>query len=186
MRKSSGITALVLCAVLLSGCKTTFTASEPSDEELKKTELTPEGIIGFIEHRSKSRGLKDKANYQQAFDSDLTDAQVSMRMLKSLESGDVKTTKKMLQTTLFLNLSFMPVYTEKFKMSPEQKSEAEALAKEVLNYCCEYKDELNPQLMSTKWGLRSLAQTLTDTNDLARLKQLVEALYKSSESENPK
>jgi hypothetical protein len=186
MKKLPCIMALVLCAVLFSSCKPTPTASEASDEELKNTELTPEGISGFIEHRSKLRGLKDKTNYQQAFDSDLADAEVSMRVLKSLETGDVKKTKQMLQTTLFLNLSFMPVYAEKFKVSPEQKTETEALAKEVLNYCCEYKDDLNPQLPSTKWGLRSMAQTLTDTNDLARLKQLVESLYKSSASENSK
>jgi hypothetical protein len=76
--------ALVLCAVLFSGCKTTLAASEPSDKVLKNTELTPEGITRFIEHRNQSRGLEDKTNYQQAFDGDLANAQVSMRMLNNL------------------------------------------------------------------------------------------------------
>ena len=186
MKKLSCATALVLCAILFSSCKTTPTASKPSDEELKKTELTPEGISGFVDHRSKSRGLKDDTNYKQAFDSNFANVNVSMRALKSLESGDVKKAKQMLQTTMFLDLSFMPVFAKKFKLSPDQKIETEVLAKEVLNYCCQYKDELNPQLPTTKWGLQGLAQTLTNTNDLVKLKQLVESLYKSSASENPK
>jgi hypothetical protein len=187
MKKLSCITVLVFCVILFSSCKkTTPIISEPSDEELKNTALTPEGISGFIEQRSKSRGLEDDTNYKQAFDSNFSDVYVSMRVLKSLESGDVKKAKQMLQTTMFLDLSFMPVFAKKFKLSPDQKIETEALAKEILNYCCENKNELNPQLPTTKWGLQSLAQTLTETNDLIKLKQLVEFLYKSPASENPK
>ena len=176
--------ALVVGAVLFSGCKMTPSTSEASDAELKHTELTPEGISDFVEHRSKSQGIKDDTNYKQAFESNLADVNVSLRALKSLESADVKKAKQLLQTTMFLNFSFLPVFAEKFKMNSEQKDEYADLAKEVLNYCCEFKDELNPKLPTVQWGLRGLSQTLTDTNDLARLEQLVDALYKSSASEN--
>jgi len=178
--------ALVVCAILFSSCKTTPTTSGPSDEELKNTELTPEGISGFVEQHSKTHGIKDDANYKQAFDSDLADVNVSIRALKSLESGDVKKAKKLLQTTMLLKFSFMPVFAEKFKMNAEQKTEYAALAKEVLNYYCEYKEELNPKLPTVQWGLRGLSQTLTDTNDLARLEQLMDSLYKSTASEKKK
>jgi hypothetical protein len=186
MKKLPVTMALVVCAILFSGCKSTPSTSEASDAELKNTKLTPEGISDYIEHRSKSHGLKDDTNYKQAFDSNFADLNVSIRALKSLESGDVKKAKQMLQTTMFLNFSFMPIFAEKFKMSTEQKTEYAALAKEVLNYCCEYKDELNPKLPSVQWGLRGLSQTLTDTNDLAQLEQLMGSLYKSTASEKTK
>ncbi len=170
------LTTLALGMLSFCGCRTTPPGSELSREDRRATAATPEGVPGKTDRRSQAGGAKDTTNFPQAFDNGLAEAKVQMLVLKTLDEADVRRAERMLQDQIFLNLSFLPVWSQRFRPTPEQQNQAEALAREVLNYCCDHQEGLDLRYPSTQWGLNALSKLLRDKDDLARLKGLLDRL----------
>jgi hypothetical protein len=121
----------------------------------------------------------DRPTYQDVHDSDLVQGEVQLQYLKAFESGDLAKAKQMARTQLFLNISFLPTYAKKFKMSAEEKTEADAFTKNALNYIWEHRKEIDGKLPAVQGALSAFPQLLTDKGDLDRLQELSDFFNKT-------
>jgi hypothetical protein len=117
-----------------------------------------------------------KENYQQAYEASLVEGRVMMTVLQSLDTGDVRKTRKLGMLSLHLTLSFLPHYAAETNPTAEQRQEELALARGVLDYMLVHRDELDPRLGSVRMGIRGLQKILTHPEDVQRLTELSDYL----------
>ena len=115
-------------------------------------------------------------NYQQAYEDALVDGQVMMLTLRTLDSGDIRKTRHVGITGVHVTLWNLTSVTTQAKPTPEQKQEEIALARDVLDYMLEHRDEFYPRLGSVRMGVRALQKILTQEDDVRRLTELVDYL----------
>ena len=117
-----------------------------------------------------------KENVQQAYEASLTDGQVMMATLRTLESGDVRKAKQIVMTSLEVTLSSLGSLAGQAHPTPEQKQEEIAFARDVLEYMLAHREEINPRLPSVRAGVRGLQKMLTQAEDIPRVSELSEYL----------
>ncbi|HVU07703.1 MAG TPA: hypothetical protein VHG89_04075 [Verrucomicrobiae bacterium] len=117
--------------------------------------------------------------YEDVHGLELVQGEANLAYLKALESGDLAKVKQMVRTQLFLNISFLPTYAKKFKMSAEEKIEADAFAKNALSYIWEHRKEIDGRSPAVQGALSAFPQLLTDKNDLERLQKLSDFFNKT-------
>jgi hypothetical protein len=130
-----------------------------------------------------------KESYQQAYECWLTDGSVTMMTLHKLDSGDVKTAKKMMMTQLFVTLDGLPDFSAQAHPTNEQKQDEIKLARDILDYMLKHREDFDPRLPTVRVGVRAMRKILTEPDDLRRLTELSDYLAgvekKMSETQKP-
>jgi hypothetical protein len=117
-----------------------------------------------------------KENYQQVYEQSLADGSVTMVTLRSLDSGDIRKTKQIGMTSLYVTLEILADAAGHAHPTPEQKQEEIALAREVLGYTLLHRGDIDPRLPSVRIGVHALQKILTAPDDVQRLTELSDYL----------
>ncbi len=117
-------------------------------------------------------GTTPSENDQQAFESSLSEAQLFMMTLHTLDSGDIAKTRQVAFTPVCVDLSSLPYFASRGHPTHEQRQQMVALAGESLDYMIRHKDEFDPRLLSVSGAIRGLRQILTEPEDVRRLDEL--------------
>jgi hypothetical protein len=121
-----------------------------------------------------------RPTYQDIHAEAVVQGEVELKYLKALESGDLAKAERMVQTQLFLNISFLPIYAKKFEMSAEEKAETDAFAENALNYIWEHRKEIDGRLPAVQGALSAFPHLLTNKSDLERLQELSDFFDKTA------
>lgn len=119
-----------------------------------------------------SCGTPPKENGQQAFESSLSEAQLFMKTLRTLDSGNIEKTRQVAFTTVCVDLTFLEYFAEKGNPTAEQKQQMVVIEREALDYMVIHKDEFDPRLLSAVGAIRGMRQILTEPEDVRRLNEL--------------
>ena len=132
-----------------------------------------------------------KENYQQAIQSDYSQAYCSFLALKPSDAGDKAKTREMLMTIVFLNLDSVRFYSGEglASLTPEERRDCTTLAKQTLDYMLLHKDDWDLRRLDVQAGLRGLRFFLTEPGDILRVNELSDYLLaaekKKSENQKP-
>lgn len=138
--------------------------------------MTAEGMASIIDDRSRREGRKDTSDYVEAQLRAVTDAAIHLKMLQALDHGDTNMAKKMLLTTLNVDIRFLPEFQKRGKISEKQLEEANVLARNYLDYLAAHTNVLVVPRVDYNMAFGGLAELLKDPADLKRLQQLLESL----------
>jgi len=119
-----------------------------------------------------------KENYQQAIQSDYSQAYWSFRTLKPADAGDTAKTREMLMTIVFLNLDSVRFYSVKglASLTTEERRDCTTLARQTSDYMLLHKDDWDLRRLDVQAGLRGLRYFLTEPEDVRQLKELSDYL----------
>jgi len=135
-------------------------------------------LAGFIAVLLSSCSTTPKPNYQQATESDLVQADLSLGVLKQLDAGHVDRARK---------IAMIPVYSgmdsARFdsihglvSLTPQEKEEWTKVARETLDYILRHTDECDSRDLTVQAGMRGLRYFLTEPDDVRRLNELAARL----------
>jgi hypothetical protein len=115
---------------------------------------------------------------QQGYESSLVEAQIDMKILVALDSGDIDKARRMAATPILVDLSFLNFCTTRGIVSPtpEQKQEEVKLARDVLDYMLKHREDFDPRVPSVRSGIGAMQKILTEPYDVRRLKELSDYL----------
>jgi hypothetical protein len=116
--------------------------------------------------------------YQNSYEEKLSDANVSMKTLRTMDSGDIPGAKKMLMTSLLTTICTFPYYADQAHQTDQQKYEETRLAREILDFMLTHQDDFDPRSPSVQNGMRGLRRILTEPDDVKRLTELSEYMEK--------
>jgi hypothetical protein len=126
-----------------------------------------------------------KENEQQAFESDLSEVTLFMTTLTNLDSGNIVKARKVAEIPVFVDLVSLPYFAEKGHPTVEQKQEMVSLARQVLDYMSQHRDEWNPELPTIQAALRGIRKILTEPDDVHKLQELSDYFDKKSQASKP-
>ena len=130
-----------------------------------------------------------KENYQQAYETDLTYGRVMMRVLRTLDTGDIRKARRLGMTSMHVTLYSLSDYAAQAHPTAEQRQEVLSFARDVLDFMLAHREEFDPRLPSVRTGLRGLQRILTESEDVRRLTELSDYLAgiekKMSETAKP-
>jgi len=134
MRNS--LAALVL---LLSGCAST-------ELPVASSQCDKGDSLSRLRQRKDTRCRRDAIDYPQAFLDDLAEAKTCMQVIRRLDEGKVEDARWKLLRVAILNTSFISDYDDFGKISKRDVREAQAFARELLDYLNKHRDELCPDM----------------------------------------
>jgi hypothetical protein len=121
-----------------------------------------------------------KWNDQQAYEGRVGGANSQMGVLHALDAGGVQHARRAALQTVNGMLRDLPSLETKVHVTPEEKTEETALAKDILDYELLYKDELDGR-WGADMGLPWLKSILKEPEDVRRLAELETCITKSRE-----
>ena len=135
-------------------------------------------LAGFIAVLLSSCSTTPKPNYQQATESDLVQAHVSLGVLKQLDAGHVDRARKMAMIPVYSGMEFAWFCSTKgiVSLTPDEKQEWTKVARETLDYMLRHTDECDSRDLTVQAGLRGLRYFLTEPDDVRRINELSEQL----------
>ena len=137
-------------------------------------------FAGFTAALLSSCSTTPKPNYQQATESDLVQADVSLGFLKQLDAGHVDRARKIAMIPVYEGMDaarFDSIHRLLY-LTPEEKDEWTKVARETLDYMLRHTDECDSRDLTVQAGLRGLRYFLTEPDDISRLNELSERLEK--------
>jgi hypothetical protein len=133
------------------------------------------GIVGIL---LSSCSTTPKENFQQANESDLVQADVSLHVLKSLDAGHTDRARKIAMIPVYNGMDearFCNVH-RMISLTPEEKQEWMKIARETLDYMLRHTDECDSRDLGVQAGIRGLRYFLTEPDDVRRIGELSERL----------
>jgi len=124
------VSILLLC-MIAAGCVTHNPRSMSEEEILERygdVPIIPDGMAWMIDDMNRERGIEDNADYAQAFQSDLTQGRVALMTVKQIDKGDIATARRMLLTSVNLNVGFLPVYQKRAEIEAKTLADAKIFA----------------------------------------------------------
>jgi len=120
----------------------------------------------------------EKAVDQQGYASSLVEADINVKILAALDSGDVSKARKMAVLPIFLDLDYLQFCTTRGIVSPtpEQTRESVKLARETLDYMLHHRDDWDSRRLDVQAGIRGIQKILTEPEDVTKLKELSDFL----------
>jgi hypothetical protein len=126
-------------------------------------------------------------NYQQAFESDLSETSCSLKTLHTLDSGDISKTRQEVMIPVIVDLASLPDDAARSHPTSEQRQRMVALAREALDYMLAHRQEFHPRLLSM--DMVALQKILTQPDDVRQLTELADYIAatkkKMSETSKP-
>lgn len=127
-----------------------------------------------------------KENDQQAFESELSEATLSLKVLHTLDSGDVAMTRRVAMIPVCVDISSLPYFASKGHPTPEQSQELVTLARDTVGYLSMHRQEFDGRLPSVQACLRGLRKILTEPDDIRRLQELTDYFAEAEKKTEPK
>ncbi|MEI8288312.1 MAG: hypothetical protein WCH99_02475 [Verrucomicrobiota bacterium] len=169
-----------MAALAPSGCSTREPDHLSEQEFLRRyhdVPLTPEGVTSIIDDRNKRAGKEDNTDYAQAFDGNVSQGMVNLRVLEMLDRGDTAKAKRMLITSMNIDAGFLPVFGARAKLSKEQQEDAAKFARRYLDYLVAHTNEIHVGRPDFGGCFIGLAHVLQDSpDDLNRLTNMIQRL----------
>jgi hypothetical protein len=127
-----------------------------------------------------------RENDQQAFESDLSEATLFLKVLHTLDSGDVAKTRRLAMIPVYVDISSLPYFASKGHPTPEQRQELVTLARDTVGYLSTHRQEFDGRLPSVQACLRGLRKILTEPGDIRRLQELSDYFAEAEKKMEPK
>ena len=126
-------------------------------------------------------------NYQQAFESDLSETFCLLKTLHTLDSGDISKTRQVAMIPVFVDLASLPDDAANSHPTSEQRAQMVALAREALDYMLAHRQEFHPRLL--RMDMVALQKILKQPEDVRQLAELADYIAatdrKMSETSKP-
>ena len=120
----------------------------------------------------------EKAVNQQANESDLVQADVSLGVLKQLDAGHIDRAHKIAMIPVYSGMDFAQFCSTHgmVTLTADEKQEWTKVARETLDYMLRHTDECDLRDLTVQAGIRGLRYFLTEPDDVRRLDELSEKL----------